>query len=69
MAKSNVPQTLRSKPLVRAEAVAEHLSCSEAYVLRMARAGRIPAVKINNGARTFWRFDIDEVMRFLKTQR
>ena len=56
------------RPLVRVEAVAEYMCCSKDYVLRLARVGRLPAMKISNGARTFWRFDIDEVRRFLNAQ-
>ena len=46
----------------KAEVVAAHLSCSEATVLRLARAGRIPSRKISNGCRCHWRFDLEDVL-------
>jgi excisionase family DNA binding protein len=56
------------KPLVKAEVVAHQLSCSEAHILRLARAGKIPARPINNGSRKHWRFDLDEVVNFLEAK-
>jgi hypothetical protein len=57
-----IPFPQQHKPLVKAEVVAAHLSCSEATVLRLARAGRIPSRKISNGCRCHWRFDLEDVL-------
>lgn len=69
MGRSSLSSKTAPKPLVKANVVAQYLSCCEATILRMARTGRIPALKISNGCRAYWRFDLDEVRRLLKTQR
>lgn len=58
----NVVSINGHKPLVKVEAVAQYLGCSKMHVLRMARSGKIPCRKINNGTRCHWRFDMDEVV-------
>ena len=47
--------------LVDAKTLAKHLSLSRRTVYDMARAGRIPSVKIGNR----WRFDVVKVEQFL----
>jgi excisionase family DNA binding protein len=68
MGRGSLLSNTTAKPLVRAGVVAEYLSCCEAHVLRLARAGKIPGRKISNGSRVYWRFDLDEVLRFLKAR-
>jgi excisionase family DNA binding protein len=58
-----------SKPTVKAEIVAQHLGCCEETILRMARAGRIPAKRIKNGTRSHWRFDLEDVMLSLESSK
>lgn len=50
---------------VPSEVAAEHLSMTVDAVQTMARTGRIPATKVGKS----WRFDLDEVDRFLRDGR
>lgn len=63
-----IPIDNKPQPLVKASVVADYLSCSEATILRQARAGILPARKITNGRRVHWRFDLQEVLHFYESQ-
>lgn len=64
-----IPISELRKPLVKPEAMAEYLSCTVDYLLRLARKGEIPALKMGNGARSLWRFNLDDVVRALEVKQ
>jgi len=56
--------------LVKAEVVAAHLGYkSKDTILAMARRKQIPALRIKSGCRTHWRFDLEEVLRAMVSNR
>lgn len=54
------------KVLVKADVVAAHIGYKPATVVYLARKGKIPAKRIQNGVRTHWRFDLEEVLKALE---
>lgn len=56
-----VPKSQTFEPYVGPEAVAEFLGLSRLAVVRMARAGKLPAHPLGDGQRRQWRFKISEV--------
>lgn len=61
------------EPYTDAKPVAELLGCSQAYVLRLALLGKIPAYPLpgirGQGKRPRWRFRLTEVERWMAAQK
>lgn len=57
--------SIEREPLVTAKEVAKHLQISEGTVLKRARKGEIPAIRVGIGTR-LWRFRISEVDQWLE---
>lgn len=56
--------------LLGADEIAEALGLSRRYVLRLARAGVLPAYRMGQGGeRTTWRFRVSEVEAWLHGRR
>ncbi len=47
------------------EQIAEKLQISETTLYKLARSGRIPAIKIGNQ----WRFKMDDIDKWLESQK
>lgn len=57
-----------AEPWVDAEVVAKHLGCKSDHVRKMASKGKLYAVPSQNGKRSFWRFRISLVDKWLTEQ-
>ena len=49
------------EPWVDAETVAAHLGFEADHIRKMARAGKLPGVQMQNGKRVYWRFKLSEI--------
>lgn len=58
--------SVRHPRLLRVDEVARALDVSRGYVYRLARDGKLPAVRMGDGQRAPVRIDSDDLARFLE---